>query len=299
LLSSPQNQIRDQNFDPQATLNSRNYLDILDDNSKIMMRQFLLIAGSHIFGYILSDTLLLKEADNFKSKEYGTERIFAILATSLLSGILMVASQNSFKKIAEVLEYFSRDRAPAPAQVVAPAPAPAPAQDLAPAPAPAPAQDRAPAPAQDRAPAPAPAPASAEAQTQTQTFDAQTQTFDTSVPARDRVVDLRASADLVFFNTNQDPPQAPARDPAPAQVRSDNATSTESSSRSSSPDLFNRILSDGGRILSDGGRILSNTVGAIIFSNPFTSPPSQGPQRPRADSAEERGQGSGRDDGLV
>jgi hypothetical protein len=327
LLSSPQNQIRDQNFDPQATLNSRNYLDILDDNSKIMMRQFLLIAGSHIFGYILSDTLLLKEADNFKSKEYGTERIFAILATSLLSGILMVASQNSFKKIAEVLEYFSRDRdrAPAPAQVVAPAPAPAPAQDraLAPAPAQVVAPDPAPAPAQDRAlapaPAPAPAPASAEAQTQTQTFDAQTQTFDTSVPARDRVVDLRASADLVFFNTNQDPPQAPAqapaRDPAPAQapaqapardpapapaqVRSDNATSTESSIRSSSPDLFIRILSDGGRILSDGGQILSDAVGAIIFSNPFTSPPSQGPQRPRADSAEERGQGSGRDDGLV
>jgi hypothetical protein len=304
ILSSPRNQIRDRNFDPQATLNSRNYLDILDDNSKIMMRQFLFIAISHMVGDILSQTPPLKEADNFKSKEDGSE-ILAIVATSLLSGILMVASQNSFKKIAEVLQYLSRGTNP----IQAPAPAPArvgnsgTSADLV---FPAPAQ--APAPAQDRAPAPAPAQdrASAEAQTQTQTFDAQTQTFDaqaqasnTSVPARDRVVDLSASADLVFFNPNQDPARDPSPAQAPAQDPADNATSTESSSRSSSPDLFNRIISNGGQILSDGGRILSNTVEAIIFLNQFTPPPSQDPQRPRAGSAGERERGSGRDDGLV
>jgi hypothetical protein len=285
MLSSPRNQIRDRNFDPQATLNSRNYLDILDDNSKIMMRQFLFIAISHMVGDILSEDPDFKETNNYKGKKDGSE-ILAIVATSLLSGILMVASQNSFKKIAEVLEYFSRDRDRAQAQVVAPAPAPAqdlspapaPAQDLAPAPAPAQDLAPAPAPAQDLAPAPAPAqdlaPAPAPAQDPAQT---QTLAQASNPPAQ-------AQAQTQTLAQAFNPPA-----PAQAQVRSDNPNSTESSSRSPDQDLLTQIISDGARVMAQ-----------LVFFSQLFQPPSQGPQNPRADSAEGREPGSGsRGDGWV
>ena len=302
LLSSPRNQILDRNFDPQATLNSRNYLDILDDNSKIMMRQFLFIAICHMFGDILSEDPDFKETNNYKGKKDGSE-ILAIYATSLLSGILMVASQNSFKKIAEVLEYFSRDRpqAPAPARVgnsgtsadlVFPAPAQAPAQ--------------APAPAQDRASAEAQALAQARdfgTQTLAQTSDAQAQTSYAQAPALDPVP-APARDPVPAPARDPAPVPAPARDPAPAQAPA--PARDPAPAQAPANDNQHQVIQFFSNIgvvtltLADQATTLAGQA-ATIVGQVLASPrnPSQDPQRPRADSAEERGQGSRRDDGWV